>query len=379
MLTNRKVLVTGATGFIGGRLVEKLLLTQDVSVRAVIRDFSRCARLARFPVEMVKASLKDPSALQAAVEGCDVVLHCAYDWESAADNLAGIDHLAKACLKTGIRRLVHVSTMAVYEPLPDRDVTEKSTTEPNYLYAKNKLAVERRVVELASNQGLPAVIIQPAIVYGPFGGFWTDTSVERLLAGKVVLPAEEDGLCNAVYVDDVVEAIILAGSRDDVIGERFLISGPEPVTWREFYGAYAHALGVDSIELLPRADIERRNKLALFTSLRKIISEPGAVVRLLLAASPRARAMIESVYTRLSQGHQDALRQLYHYRPKGPVPLFMPNAHQLELYSARSRIRSDKAIRLLGYNPQFRFEDGMHITREYIRWAYPKSPRLLAA
>ncbi len=371
MTAEKTVLVTGATGFIGGRVVEKLLFGGKTKVKALVRDYSRAARLARFPVEMVSGDLHDRASLDRATRDCDAVLHCAFDWQFAKPNLEGVTNLGEACLKNGVRRLVHVSTMAVYEPLSDGPLTEESLTEPKTPYAATKFAVEKQMLQLVHSRGVPAVILQPTIVYGPFSKGWTDGPVQNLLMGKLVLPAEKDGLCNAVYVDDCVDAILLAAEAEGVIGERFLISGPEPVSWREFYGAYARILGVDSIQLMPHKDIVHQNKIKGITSLAKLFSEPGVFVQS-LAQSPAIKNAMMQVYRKLGDGQKEMIKRLYFYRKKGgPPPLFIPNPQQLDLYSARAHVKIDKARNGLGYAPRFPVDKGMAVTADYIRWAFP--------
>jgi len=257
MLAGKTVLVTGSTGFIGCRLVEKLILEHNVKVRGLVRNFSRAARIARFPIDMPGAHLTDVEALERAIAGCEVVFHCAYDWDLPNENIDGIRNLAEACLRQGVRRMVHVSTMAVYEPLPNGDVTEESPTEPwGWNYKDNKLAIEREILNYVRERNLCATILQPTIVYGPFSKFWTVTPVEMLLTGTVVLPADGLGLCNPVYVDDVVNALILAAERDQAVGERFLISGPKPVMWRDFFGAIESHLGVKSLTFMSDEELK---------------------------------------------------------------------------------------------------------------------------
>lgn len=107
--------------------------------------------------------------------------------------------------------------------------------------------------------GLQATIVQPAIVYGPYGEVWTERPVQMLLQGILVLPTPGDGICNAVYVDDVVHALILAAQADEAVGETMLISGSEHPTWADFYRAYERALGLEgAVRLMAHDDILAR-------------------------------------------------------------------------------------------------------------------------
>jgi nucleoside-diphosphate-sugar epimerase len=119
------------------------------------------------------------------------------------------------------------------------------------------LAVESEFLRYADERGLPVVVVQPAIVYGPFIESWTMWPVQQLRCGQVVLPDDGGGLCNAVYVDGVVDALVLAAQKDEAVGERLLISGDSPVTWRQFYAAYERALGIQSVVLMATEEIHR--------------------------------------------------------------------------------------------------------------------------
>jgi len=368
MLKDKTVLVTGATGAIGCRLVEKLVLEQGAKVRCLVRNYNRCARIARFPVETVLAQLDDKEGLDAAIAGCDVVFHCAYEWVAQKANITAAGLIADACQRHGAR-LVHVSTMAVYFPLPDGPVDEGARSEPNgKLYTDTKIAIEALVLDRVKNHRLEAAIVQPAIVYGPFGAIWTDVPVKNLLAGEVVLPEDAVGLCNAVYIDDVADAMILAAERKEAVGERFLVSGPRPVTWHAFYAAFEEAIGAKSVTLLPVAEIRRQNK-NLVANLKLILNEPKR-----LAQWPPLRKLLLFVYGKLGSGIRQKALKLYHFRRKGaPREVFLPDEEQLALFSSRAEIRIDKARRLLGYEPAFDFDEGMRLTRAYVQWAYPQA------
>lgn len=358
-MAGKKVLITGATGFIGGRLVEKLILYHHANVRALVRDFAKASRIARFNLEMVKGSIVDADAVDRAVAGCDTVFHCAHDFKKPQRNLDGARVLADACLRHGVRRLVHVSSISVYEPLPDGDVDETTPSEPcGWTYPDNKLAVEKMLLQYGEEQGLATVVLQPTIVYGPFSS-WTMDPVMRLRNGRVVLPSDREGLCNAVYVDDVVNALILAAQKKEAVGERFLISGPDAVTWREFYAAYERMLGVQTVLMMSTEEIQRINRQSdAATNLKILLQDPSRAYKW---------APVRRLYKfagRLSGGSltKKAKEVL-------PTPLHVPDEVRLALYGAAARVKIDKAQHLLGYEPAFDFNRGMNLTGQFVAWA----------
>jgi nucleoside-diphosphate-sugar epimerase len=367
-MSDQKILVTGATGFIGGRLVEKLILYHAASVRALVRDFAHASRLSRFNLEMVGGGIADAGAVDRAVAGCDTVFHCAHDFsgKNAQQNLDGTRNVAEACLRHRVRRLVHVSTISVYEPLQDGDLDESSPAEPcGWIYPDNKLAIEQMLLNYWKERGLPVVVLQPTIVYGPFAKSWTIKPIKLLRDSRVALPQE--GLCNAVYVDDVVDALILAAGKQQVEGERFLISGAEPVSWREFFGAFERMLGFERVTLMSNEQIEQSKKMTrpaggIAVKFRSLREDPRRIARQVVVWPP-----VLKLY-RLAQslmGEEFAKPVAKDW----PAPLFVPEDQLLALYGARTTVKIDKARRLLGYEPTFDFERGMNLTAQYVKWA----------
>ncbi|HEU5403679.1 MAG TPA: NAD-dependent epimerase/dehydratase family protein [Terriglobales bacterium] len=356
--------LTGATGFIGGRLVERLMFEHGVCVRTLVRNYARVARIARFPVEMVHGTVEDRQAIHSLVRGCEVVFHCAHDWQSSNQNLAGVKLLAEACLAHRVRRLVFTSTISVYEPLRGGELDETASFEPSEeRYTANKRAAEEVLLKYRSESGLPVVILQPTIVFGPFSKPWTVAPVSELRRGRVILPeGARTGLCNAVYVDDVVEALVLAAVREGIEGERFLISGENPVYWIEFFRAYADILGRGDIAVLPDAEVRRL--IATVESESKppmnyrVRLSPGAVLSQLIPRPVKRRLM-----ALLGEARWGRLKE------KLPPEMILPSRQALDLYSAPTRVRIDKARRLLGYRPQYDFQRGMALTADFIRWA----------
>lgn len=216
-LGGKRALVTGGSGFIGGRLVEALVRKHDVQVRALVRNFMKAPRLARYEVEMVAGDASVEADVVRAAEGCDVIFHCAYgnsgDQEAQRQGTLGSTrYVLDAALKNGAR-VVNVSTVAVYGATADGDLTEESPRPGGGdVYSDSKLEAEQLCKQYAQQHGLAASTVQPTVVYGPFGPAWTLRILGDLDNWRVILVDDGQGLCNAVYVDDVVQAMLLAST-----------------------------------------------------------------------------------------------------------------------------------------------------------------------
>jgi nucleoside-diphosphate-sugar epimerase len=215
--------------------------------------------------------------------------------------------------------------------------------------------VEAALLRSHSERGLQVVILQPTIVYGPFSAPWTDRPVERLLTKRLALPA--GGVCNPVYVDDVVQAMLLARSEGSAVGERFLITGPDCVSWREFYAAFESILGVSRIVEFDPAELEAKTQCSDINSKPRLSLNPRGTVSRLLPCW--LKNVVKSVIG------EKAWQKIGRALPPG---IAVPGKEEFEIYNARSVVRIDKARRLLGYCPEYTFAAGMAKTADYIRW-----------
>ena len=377
-LAGQRVLVTGASGFIGGRVVERLVVECGAHVRVAVRSVARAATLSRFPLEVTIADVRDRDALMRAVDGCDVVIHCAVGTDGTLRDRRAVDvdgtrNLLDAALRAGVSSCVHTSTVAVYDN-PGSGVLDETSplTKSRDPYAVGKLEGERVALGYAAQ--LPVTVIQPTTVYGPRAGVHGSAIISELASSRIPLVAQGEGICNAVYIDDLVTAMLLAASSDRVRGERLLVSGSEYPTWREFYGAFERMLGV--VRTVPMSEAEalalwkqQSRRRGLVPDAWRIVRTDAELRRRLLET--REGAVIRRIAERVLPERVFAPeRWATEPEPDGnelPIAAFKPEV--VRTLASTTRVRIEKARTLLGYEPVFGLVDGMRLTEAWAKWA----------
>lgn len=241
------VLVTGATGFIGGYLV-RALQREGYAVRALVRDESRAAGLDR--VELFRGDLREPESLVGIERDVDIVVHCASllgKWGTDRTllydvNVRGTIELLARFRDIELRRFVHLSAGGVTGPLAQRSVDETYACKPATAYERTKFLAEREVLEQSKRFGIPATVVRPTFTYGP-GDPHKIALFRAVQRGRYVFIGGGESVNHPVFVDDVIGGILLAIERGRV-GEAYIIGGERPVTKREFVWSIADALGV---------------------------------------------------------------------------------------------------------------------------------------
>ena len=251
-----KVLITGATGFIGQHVLRQLLDSGNV-VRALIRPetYRRQERMRALAetnaVETVVGTLADVDTLVRAVDGMDVVYHLAglggvnrpHD-EYVSVNVRGTQNLLQASALAGVHRFVYTSTTGVYRlglgrgQRRDWPLSENAPLAGRGGYVVTKIEAEQLIQDYQRTHGLQFVILRICLVYGsdaPYLG----RIITQIAASPVALtPLGERRSVQLVHIHDAARAVILAGTRAEAANEIFNIAGEEPVTWRYIAQTY---------------------------------------------------------------------------------------------------------------------------------------------
>ncbi|MCZ7544433.1 MAG: NAD-dependent epimerase/dehydratase family protein [Anaerolineae bacterium] len=223
-------------------------------VTGLARDPARAGFLSEAGVEVVQGDIGDPERLRAQVAGAEVVFHLAAaagvatHARMAAVNIWGTDNVLQAARDAGVARFVHVSTISVYGYTRRGVVDETARLHPiGEGYGDTKAIGER----LALRSGLPATVVRPAQVYGPRSQPWTVRLID-LTRWFVPLVDGGRGTCHPIYIDDIVDLLVLAAHHPDAPGQVFNGSPDPPATWRDFLTGYGRMHGHSRVVSVPR-------------------------------------------------------------------------------------------------------------------------------
>ena len=236
-----QVVVVGANGFVGRRVVQGLSATQGFQPIIAARRASPGA--GDIPWRACDAT--NPASIAAALAGASYAINCVAG--DAATMVAATRNLCAAAPAAGLRRIVHLSSMAVYGSATGL-VDEAQRLDPTGgWYAEAKVACEAIVAEFTQSGG-DAVILRPGCIHGPRSEQWT-ARIGRLLQRHRIgdLGAAGDGVCNLVAVDDVAAAAAAALRRPGIGGEAFNLGDPDPGTWNDYFIRFARAIGATPV------------------------------------------------------------------------------------------------------------------------------------
>ena len=251
-----RALVTGAGGFIGGKLSARLI-RDGHSVRGLIRNPSQADRLRKRGVDVAVGDLLAPDTLKAATRGIDTVFHFAAVFrkevprrEILATNVDGIENLLEASKLAGVQRFIHCSSTSVYGLFPRNPTTEESPFVPirGDLYQESKLAAEQRVTASGADGKLATTIFRTTGVYGPgdlrFLKLFRSIAQRRFaMIGAGTVPF------SMIHIDDLLDGVLRCATRPAAVNNDYLLTGNNPISLNDTARIIAEAAGVPAPRL----------------------------------------------------------------------------------------------------------------------------------
>jgi nucleoside-diphosphate-sugar epimerase len=234
-----RALVTGATGFTGGHLARRLVAS-GYMVRALVRDAEDARTLAAAGVELVPGDLRDRSVLESATRDIDVVFHIAAVYRQAgvskdtyhSVNVTAVRDLIEAAAGSGVRRVVHCSTVGVHGDIEHPPANEDAPLRPGDIYQVTKLEGEIIARQSGERSGVEVVIARPTGIYGP-----GDRRLLKLFRGvaRRRFPILGSGKIyyHLTYIDDLVDGFVLCGTQPAAANRTYILAGGEVTTLNE--------------------------------------------------------------------------------------------------------------------------------------------------
>lgn len=307
------VLVTGATGFLGGRLAQ-VLAERGETVRILARPGRSLQHLAGTAVEVIPGDLAAIESLARAVHGVTRVYHCAAcatDWAPwrvyYEANVDGVENLLDASARVdGLQRFLHVSTTDVYGyPLTPCNESHP-LTDVGLPYNRTKCQGEEAVWRASRDRGLPVTVVRPATIFGPRSKDFALEIARLIRQGSMTLidgGRSPGGFC---HVDNAVDAIIRSATSPQTLGRAYNLADGTGVTWRQYVDALADGLG------------ERRPRLNLSSTAAFALARASELTYRALRISTRPLLTRHAVYL-LSRNQEYPItraRQEFGFAPK---------------------------------------------------------------
>jgi nucleoside-diphosphate-sugar epimerase len=322
-LEDKTMAITGAGGFIGGRMVERAA-ERGLTVRGLDISAEAARRAQAHGAEVVVGDVNDPEAVARLCQGADIVFHTVAMMKESGSmaafrrvNVEGSRLVAKTAAETGVERLVHLSSVMVYGFKFPNEVTEDGPKRgEDNPYCTTKWESEQAVLDFHGQAELEVTVIRPGDVFGPGSKPWVVRPVELLEQGLFMLPDGGQGMLDPTYVDNLLDAVFLALEKD-ATGTAFNVTDGRSMRTIDFFSHHAGWLGKERIRTLPAWLMKR-----LFKA-----TELG-------------------------------------FRVVGKEPPATPDA--IHFLNRNGGYSNQKARQVLGFEPRVSFEEGMRRTREWL-------------
>jgi nucleoside-diphosphate-sugar epimerase len=337
------VLVTGAAGFIGGWVTEALG-AGGFEVRAGTRSAAPSSRLSQLPVDIVRCDIMDGGSLTEAMRGAQMVINCVRDDANSDITVEGTRRLISGALANGVRKIIHMSSVAVYGSAVGTITEDTQPVRTANRYAADKRAAEE-LCRAAASADLNIIVVRPALVYGPSGEEWSARFIRAIVSGELrELGAAGEGTANLLYARDLgkfAAHLALAELPNYAV---YNANGPELPTFNAYFDRLSHALGRGPLPPTGPPALGAGVKRQARRAGRFVLRRHGTKLRQLAGGS----ALLTSALKRMEEGLRSGVHD-------GPA----------DGYARRVNFAIDRA-RQIGFVPRTTLQDGIDAS---VQWA----------
>ena len=244
----KRIFITGASGFIGSAVVKRLL-KDDHQLSLLCLPEEPAERFS--DLNIIRGDITRAGSLAGKLSGCDTLIHIAgsvgfQTWKNCRSvNIEGTRNILREAADSGIRRVIHMSSVSVYGRVPDIAITEnqpfKKIGDP---YGDTKIEAEYLVRQIARENGMEYTILRPTAVYGHGDNKFLPKLMENLRSGKFKMMGDGNHSVDLVNVIDVAESVHLVLQKDNSIGHAYNIANEQNPTWNEFLQVVAEELKI---------------------------------------------------------------------------------------------------------------------------------------
>ncbi|WP_271252848.1 NAD-dependent epimerase/dehydratase family protein [Pseudanabaena sp. Chao 1811] len=359
-----KIGIVGATGFVGNRAAE-IFHAQGHEIIPIVRSIASADRLTLKNLNYQIASAFDQSQLAKAFRGCDVVIHSVLG--SPGLIRGSVEPAYKAAQKAGVKRIVYLSSMIVHRSAPAIGTTEASPLVENQKFPAHpaKIDAERKLLKLRKSGSVEVVIFRPGVVFGPRSR-WVSDLAGQLSQGTAYFINGGKGVCNSVYIDNLIHGIQLGMTTPEADGEAFFVGDREEITWFDFYSPFAEAFGVDPTQIptLPIPEFARSRKKELISA----ITNSQFVQKLLASVPEDLKNNLKNIVPKRKkpQSKMEVIEPVEALPKIETKPQPVVNEMMAELQQSQYKLPFTKAERILGYAPVVTFDEGCRLSIEWL-------------
>jgi nucleoside-diphosphate-sugar epimerase len=249
----KRYLVTGATGFIG-RHVARACRARGETVSTIARPSAKASEIEKEGIKVLRGDLAEEATVRKAVEGADVIIHCAAKVgdrggldEYRPINVDALRVLLEACRAKAIDRFVHMSSLGVYEARHHYGTDESEPLPETHMdaYTTTKVEADRLAFSYHKTHGVPVVILRPGFVYGPGDIAVLPHLLKRLRERRFNYLGGDQRVLNCIYVGNLMEAVFPAIEKKEAISQAYNLTDGERITRERFMNTIADTLGVE--------------------------------------------------------------------------------------------------------------------------------------